>query len=282
MWPKNFGKSLLLVTFWASVIDMSAETLVDGGAVDYNMGAEGLYNMTEFLLVMMHYVTMVLYCIASLTALVNALQIYIKMNQQEALHRFLSFSYHINSRPSWILWNRKVGECSIRLVINNFRFLFYQIVSFFVLLVFSNNLTKTKTMCLKNKIVSGAKTAYRKFINSTLVQRCIILVLTVAVGVGKIFAQATGGQGYEAGKNAISQASEQIAQYVPIATKLCYAIAGVVAIVGAISVYVKMNNEEQDVKKSIMMIIGACVFLIAAAQALPLFFGIEDGVLTGF
>ena len=137
-------------------------------------------------------------------------------------------------------------------------------------------------MCLKNKIVSGAKTAYRKFINSTLVQRCIIFVLTVAVGVGKIFAQATGRQGYEAGKNAISQASEQIAQYVPIATKLCYAIAGVVAIVGAISVYVKMNNEEQDVKKSIMMIIGACVFLIAAAQALPLFFGIEDGVLTGF
>ncbi|MBP3220303.1 MAG: DUF4134 domain-containing protein [Prevotella sp.] len=137
-------------------------------------------------------------------------------------------------------------------------------------------------MCLKNKIVSGAKTAYRKFINSTLVQRCIIFVLTLAVGVGKIFAQATGGQGYEAGKNAISQASEQIAQYVPIATKLCYAIAGVVAIVGAISVYVKMNNEEQDVKKSIMMIIGACVFLIAAAQALPLFFGIEDGVLTGF
>ena len=68
----------------------------------------------------------------------------------------------------------------------------------------------------------------------------------------------------------------------PIATKLCYAIAGVVAIVGAISVYVKMNNEEQDVKKSIMMIIGACVFLIAAAQALPLFFGIEDGVITGF
>ena len=137
-------------------------------------------------------------------------------------------------------------------------------------------------MCLKNKIVSGAKTAYRKFINSTLVQRCIMFVLTIAVGVEKIFAQAAGTQGYEAGKNAISQASEQIAQYVPIATKLCYAIAGVVAIVGAISVYVKMNNEEQDVKKSIMMIIGACVFLIAAAQALPLFFGIEDGVLTGF
>ena len=51
-------------------------------------------------------------------------------------------------------------------------------------------------------------------------------------------------------------------------------IAGVVAIVGAISVYIAMNNEEQDVKKKIMMVVGACIFLVAAAQALPLFFGL--------
>ena len=53
-----------------------------------------------------------------------------------------------------------------------------------------------------------------------------------------------------------------------------YAIAGVVAVVGAISVYIAMNNEEQDVKKKIMMVVGACIFLVAAAQALPLFFGL--------
>lgn len=74
--------------------------------------------------------------------------------------------------------------------------------------------------------------------------------------------------------NAILCYSEEIAKYVPIVVKLCYAIAGVVAIVGAISVYIAMNNEEQDVKKKIMMVVGACIFLIAAAQALPLFFGI--------
>lgn len=68
--------------------------------------------------------------------------------------------------------------------------------------------------------------------------------------------------------------SEEITKYVPIVVKLCYAIAGVVAVVGAISVYISMNNEEQDVKKKIMMVVGACIFLIAAAQALPLFFGI--------
>lgn len=74
--------------------------------------------------------------------------------------------------------------------------------------------------------------------------------------------------------NSILCYSEEIAKYVPIVVKLCYAIAGVVAIVGAISVYIAMNNEEQDVKKKIMMVVGACIFLIAAAQALPLFFGI--------
>lgn len=70
--------------------------------------------------------------------------------------------------------------------------------------------------------------------------------------------------------------SEEIVKYVPIVVKLCYAIAGVVAVVGAISVYIAMNNEEQDVKKKIMMIVGACIFLVAAAQALPLFFGVTN------
>ena len=137
-------------------------------------------------------------------------------------------------------------------------------------------------MNFKNRFTRTVNTMCNKMMECRVVRCCVMAVLSMVLGVTHAFAQAAGGAGYDAGKNAISEASEQIAQYVPIATKLCYAIAGVVAIVGAISVYVKMNNEEQDVKKSIMMIIGACVFLIAAAQALPLFFGIEDGVITGF
>lgn len=96
----------------------------------------------------------------------------------------------------------------------------------------------------------------------------MLMVGTVA------FAQNTAGD-YSAGTDALTTVTTEIAKYVPIVVKLCYAIAGVVAVVGAISVYIKMNNEEQDVKKSIMMIVGACIFLIAAAQALPLFFGIK-------
>ena len=90
---------------------------------------------------------------------------------------------------------------------------------------------------------------------------------------GVVMAQNGAGD-YSAGVTALGTVTTEIAKYVPVAVKLCYAIAGVVAVVGAISVYIKMNNEEQDVKKSIMMLVGACIFLIAAAQALPLFFGV--------
>lgn len=99
------------------------------------------------------------------------------------------------------------------------------------------------------------------------------LAMLLFCGVAATYAQNAAGD-YTAGTNALTTVTEEIAKYVPYVVKLCYAIAGVVAVVGAISVYIAMNNEEQDVKKKIMMVVGACIFLVAAVQALPLFFGI--------
>ena len=90
-----------------------------------------------------------------------------------------------------------------------------------------------------------------------------------------MFAQNTAGD-YSAGTTALGSVTTEIAKYVPVVVKLCYAIAGVVAVVGAISIYIAMNNEENDIKKKIMMTVGACIFLVAAAQALPLFFGVTN------
>lgn len=74
----------------------------------------------------------------------------------------------------------------------------------------------------------------------------MLMVGTVA------FAQNTAGD-YSAGTDALTTVTTEIAKYVPIVVKLCYAIAGVVAVVGAISVYIKMNNEEQDVKNILVL-----------------------------
>ena len=98
--------------------------------------------------------------------------------------------------------------------------------------------------------------------------------VVAALAPAGAFAQELAGTGYDAGTSALEEVASELVKYVPYVVNLCYALAGIVAIVGAISVYIAMNNEEQDVKKKIMMTVGACIFLIAAANALPLFFGI--------
>ena len=102
-----------------------------------------------------------------------------------------------------------------------------------------------------------------------------LAVLFLITTLGNVAANAQNAAGdSSAGTNALATVTEEIAKYLPYVVKLCYAIAGIVAVVGAISVYISMNNEEQDVKKKIMLVVGACIFLVAAAQALPLFFGL--------
>ena len=122
-------------------------------------------------------------------------------------------------------------------------------------------------------MVSGAKqlcvTAGKKIKTVVMDPRFVAVMLLLVICTVSVEAQSM-----ESGVKAISTASDSIKKYIPVVTKLIYVIAGVIGVVGIISVYIKMNNEEQDVKKSIMMTIGACIFLIAAAQALPLFFGL--------
>ena len=100
--------------------------------------------------------------------------------------------------------------------------------------------------------------------------------VVAALAPAGAFAQELAGTGYDAGTSALEEVASELVKYVPYVVNLCYALAGIVAIVGAISVYIAMNNEEQDVKKKIMMTVGACIFFIAAANALPLFFGISN------
>lgn len=112
-------------------------------------------------------------------------------------------------------------------------------------------------------------------------EKAAMLMMAAIVSAGTLFpqaasAQALAGTGYDAGTSALETVATELTKYIPYVVNLCYALAGIVAIVGAISVYIAMNNEEQDVKKKIMMTVGACIFLIAAANALPLFFGITN------
>lgn len=92
----------------------------------------------------------------------------------------------------------------------------------------------------------------RFFSGLSFPKKAQMLCLMMVLGATSLMAQNVAGD-YSAGTAALTQVSEEIAKYVPIVVKLCYAIAGVVAVVGAISVYIAMNNEEQDVKNILVL-----------------------------
>lgn len=77
----------------------------------------------------------------------------------------------------------------------------------------------------------------------------------------------------DAGSNAITGAVGTFKGYIEPVRNLLYVIAAVVSIIGSFNVFYKMNNGDQDVKKTIMMTIGGCAALVAMAVALPKFFG---------
>ena len=100
-----------------------------------------------------------------------------------------------------------------------------------------------------NKTMNFLKKTAKRAASS---QRLKSMALMLLVGTGAVMAQNSAGD-YSAGTTALTTVTAEIAKYVPIVVKLCYAIAGVVAVVGAISVYIAMNNEEQDVKNILVL-----------------------------
>lgn len=68
-------------------------------------------------------------------------------------------------------------------------------------------------------------------------------------------------------------ATGEITGYQESVQNLLYAIAAIIALVGAFNVYHKMTNGDQDVKKTIMLTLGGCIAMVALSTALPAFFG---------
>ena len=74
------------------------------------------------------------------------------------------------------------------------------------------------------------------------------------------------------GAGGFTKATTEIQSYETPVSNLMKAIAAVIVLVGAFNVYFKMQNGDQDVKKTVMMTIGGCVAFIAMSEALPMFF----------
>ena len=125
------------------------------------------------------------------------------------------------------------------------------------------------------KIYAGAKNLFWKAVNflkncskktftAENLQKALPVVLMLFFCVTSVMAQSAAG-GFASATTTIKGYQTQVAN-------LMKAIGAVIAIVGAFNVYFKMQNGDQDVKKTIMLTIGGCIAFVALGEALPLFF----------
>lgn len=118
-------------------------------------------------------------------------------------------------------------------------------------------------MKMLNSIIKSVRKIGRSFFTNPLCLRVSVALCSLVLSFNSYA---------EAGAGALTNATTTISSYEEPVRQLLYAIACVVGLVGAFNIYFKMQNGDQDVKKSIMMTIGGCVALVCLAQAIPLFF----------
>ena len=79
----------------------------------------------------------------------------------------------------------------------------------------------------------------------------------------------------DAGTSGISDAADGVVTYMPYVRALCYVIAAIIAVVGALAVYYTMQTNPQNTAKRMTMTVGGVLTFVCLSLALPQFFGID-------
>lgn len=119
---------------------------------------------------------------------------------------------------------------------------------------------------VRNSLFKGISKGIDRFLvlaNNSSFQKSLMIVAFFSMAFIKAFA---------AGEDGFTQATSTIAGYQDLVSSLMKAIGAIIAIVGAFNVFYKMQNGDQDVKKTIMLTLGGCIAFVALGEALPAFF----------
>ena len=84
-----------------------------------------------------------------------------------------------------------------------------------------------------------------------------------------------GGVDYSWGADGLAKAHDFVITMLLYVVYLSYAIAGIVAVIASLQIYIKMNVGEEGIKKEIMMVVGAILFIIGASIFMPALFGYQ-------
>lgn len=105
------------------------------------------------------------------------------------------------------------------------------------------------------------------------VRRLCALALGLSPLLSMTLSAKCGGVDYSWGADALAKMHDYVVTMMLYVLYLTYAVAGIVVVVASLQIYIKMNTGEEGIVKQIMMVVGACIFLISAAIVLPAMFG---------
>lgn len=118
----------------------------------------------------------------------------------------------------------------------------------------------------------------KKRLITTRFRRLFFLAAALILPIDSIYAVviSDGGVNYSLTAQALADMTDEIVLTMGYVVGLLYAIASLLAIYNATVIYIKLNAGEEGFTKSVMMLIGAIMFLIGATIVLPAFFGYES------
>lgn len=102
-----------------------------------------------------------------------------------------------------------------------------------------------------------------------LTKKIQFILFFSALTVSEVFSQTGDGNA------GIDAANTTIRSYVGGLSTLMMAIGAVVGLIGAVRVYLKWNNGDQDVQKAVMGWMGSCIFLVVSGVVIRSFFGVS-------
>lgn len=118
----------------------------------------------------------------------------------------------------------------------------------------------------------------KKLLITMRFRRLLLLATALALPFGSTYAATVisdGGVNYSLTTSALSHMTTEVVLTMGYVVGLLYAIASLLAIYNATVIYIKLNAGEEGFTKSVMMLVGAIIFLIGATVILPAFFGYQ-------
>lgn len=84
-----------------------------------------------------------------------------------------------------------------------------------------------------------------------------------------------GGVDYTWGADGLAKAHDFVITMLLYVVYMSYAAAGIVAVIASLQIYIKMNVGEEGIRKEIIMVVGAILFIIGASVFMPALFGYQ-------